>query len=108
MVKYSMSFFKRLTNLFSSPSKPSDTAYWVTVRCNRCGEIIRARVDLRNDLSIQYGESDADTTYYSRKLIVGEQRCFQQIEVELTFNQQHQLIDRQIKGGQFVDEDTNK
>ena len=102
-----MGFFKRLSSLFASPGKPEDSAYWLVVQCNRCGEIIRSRVDLRNELSINYGDEDGnsgETTYFCRKLIIGDQQCFQQIEVELSFDANRQLIDRKIKGGQFVEE----
>ncbi len=78
-------------------------SYWITVRCNRCKELIRTRVDLMNDLSIEYGESDNDTTYFCRKMIMGDGQCFQQIEVELTFDKNHKLINQTIKGGQFVE-----
>ena len=101
-----MGFWKKITGLFSSPvGGSSDYAYWVAVKCNRCGEVIRARVDLRNDLSIDYGEEDNQTTYFCRKTLMGEQHCFQKVEVELRFDQARKLIDRQISGGQFVEEE---
>jgi len=101
-----MSFFKRLSSMFDPRDKRStDTSYWYMVQCNRCGEKIQARIDMRNDPSINYGESDQDTTYFCRKVLMGEGRCFQQIEVEFTFDKNHQLIDRQIRGGKFVDEE---
>ena len=99
-----MSFLKRLSNIFSGPGKPDDSSYWITVKCNRCGEIIRARVDLRNDLSINYGERDEDTTYFCRKSLMGSQRCYQQIEVELTFDAGKKLLQREIRAGKFVEE----
>lgn len=101
-----MGFFKRLSSLFSGPAKSdSDSAYWFTVQCDRCGEKIRGRVDLRNDLSVNYGDSDSDTTYFTRKVLIGENQCYQPIEVELTFDHRRQLLDRQIKNGKFVDEE---
>lgn len=103
-----MGLLKRLSNLFSQPGRIDDPAYWITVRCNRCGETIRARVDMRNDLSLDYGESgpyEGQTTYFCRKMLMGEQGCFQQIEVELTYDANRKLLDRQIKGGQFIDEE---
>jgi hypothetical protein len=99
-----MSFLKKLSSLFTKPPSRDDSAYWIYVRCNRCGEKIRSRVDKVHDLSVNYGEQDADTTYFTRKALIGEQRCYQSIEVELTFDHRHQLIDRQIKGGEFITE----
>jgi hypothetical protein len=99
-----MSFLRKLTNLFSAPASRENSAYWIYVRCNRCGENIRSRVDMVHDLSVNYSEQEADTTYFTRKALMGEQRCYQLVEVELTFDHRHQLIDRQVKGGEFITE----
>jgi len=96
-----MGIFKRIADLFS-PSGGGESAYTYKVQCNRCGEVIEARVDLRNDLSAQY--EDGDTYYYTRKVVMGEGRCFQRIEVEMTFDEKRHLRDRQIQGGKFVEE----
>ncbi len=99
-----MSFLKKLANLFSSPSGGSDTsAYWVTVKCKRCGEVIRTRINLNNDLSAEYGEGGGDSLY-CRKMLMGENRCFQRIEIELTFDANRRLLSKEISGGQFVEE----
>jgi len=100
-----MSFLKRFSYLFSTPRKPADHGYWITAKCNRCGEIIRARVDLHNDLSINYGDKDEDTTYFCRKMLIGSQHCYQQIEIELNFDASRRLIRKEIHGGKFVEED---
>jgi hypothetical protein len=99
-----MSFFKKIGDLFNPPGprRAPDFATWITVKCNRCGELIRVRIDLRNDLSIDYGEGSG-ATYHCHKVLVGEQRCFQKIDVDLTFDARHKLTDRQISGGEFVD-----
>ena len=78
--------------------------YWVYVQCNRCNEKLRTHVNLNNDLSIRYGESDSDDTYFTRKTIIGRNLCFQAIEVELTFDRNRNLIDKQIQGGRFISE----
>jgi hypothetical protein len=96
-----MSFFKKLTNLFSAPA--AAPTYLIKVRCNRCGEEVQGRVNLHNDVSIDYGEGAGKITYFCRKILMGENQCFQQIEVELTFDQNKKLKDRQVYGGQFVD-----
>jgi hypothetical protein len=96
-----MGFFKKLTSAFTSPPIPADLSYWYTVRCKRCGEEIKARIDLRNDLSFDYDANDG--SYFCRKVIIGNGHCFQQIEVQIRFNTKRQLLDRQIAGGEFVD-----
>ena len=95
-----MGIFKKVSDLFSPIFEDDKHAYWVYVQCNRCGEKLRARVDMRNELSIEYG--DKGTTYHSRKVLIGEQRCFQQIELKLTFSSKRKLIDKEITGGEFI------
>ncbi len=91
-----------LKNLFGGGSaKPEKRYYVFHVKCNRCGEVIEGRVDLDNDLSIDY-EGDS-TVYFVRKGLVGTNRCFQQIEVEMKFDSGHELIEKQVQGGTFVE-----
>ena len=98
-----MSILKKLSNLFSTPARPDDSAYWITVKCNRCGEIIRTRINLYNDLSADYTES-GEPVYYCRKMLMSEGgRCFQRVEVELKFDAKRQLLSRDISGGTFVE-----
>ncbi len=101
-----MGFFKKLTDLLKPTPKADEWSYCFTVQCLRCGEIIRTRVDLRNELSIEYGEREENVTYHCRKVLMGtgEHYCFQQIEVLLIFNLNHKIVDQMITGGKFVDE----
>lgn len=96
---------KKLASLFTPEGARNAYAYWLHVQCDHCGEKIRTRVDLRNDLSACYGETDRDTTYLFHKTIIGSQRCFRPIEVDLTFDVNHQLIERQIQNGKFIGEE---
>lgn len=91
-----------LKNLFGGgPAKPEKRYYIFNVKCNRCGEIIEGRVDLDNDLSLEY---EGDTTVYLvRKGLIGNNRCFQQIEVEMKFTSGRELIEQQVQGGKFVE-----
>ena len=94
-----MGFLKKLFG--GAPAKPEKRYYVFKVKCNRCGEVIEGRVDLDNDLSLDY-EGDS-TVYFVRKGLVGDNRCFQQIEVEMKFSPERQLIERQALGGTFVE-----
>ncbi len=89
-----------LKNLFGgTPAKPDNHFYVYQVKCNRCGEIIEGRIDLNNDLSL----NDEGDGYIVRKTLMGSNRCFQQIEVEMTFTPQRELIEKNITGGKFVE-----
>ena len=91
-----MDFLKKLFS--GTPAKPEKRYYTFQVRCRRCGEIIEGRVDLDNDLSL----NDEGNGYLVRKTLMGSNRCFQQIEVELNFSSSRQLTEKTITGGEFV------
>ena len=93
-----MSFLK---NLFGRPKKYEKNYYVFQVKCKRCGEIIEGRVDLDNDLSIEYEGNN--NVYFGRKVLLGNNKCFQQIEVEMKFTADRELIEKEIKGGMFVE-----
>lgn len=90
-----------LQKLFGGVSaKPEKRYYTFSVKCRRCGEIIEGRVDLDNDLSIEY--EDGGDVFYARKGLMGNGKCFQRMEVELKFSSSRDLIERQITGGDFI------
>ena len=93
--KDNMGFLKKLFN--PELPKPEKRYYTFQVKCNRCGEIIEGRVDLDNDLSL----NDEGDGYIVRKGLMGGNRCFQQIEVELKFDSSRQIQEKTITGGQF-------
>jgi hypothetical protein len=97
-----VSFFKSLSRLFIGRT-PGSNLYSLAVQCNRCGEVIRAQVNLSNDLSVEYDDKGNVTSYFCRKVVIGKQRCYQPIEVTLTFDANRKLVERKIKDGKFVE-----
>ena len=90
-----------LQKLFGgSPASPQKHNYIFSVKCRRCGEIIEGRVDLNNDLSVEYEEGG--DVYYARKILMGENKCFQRMEVELKFTSSRELLEQHITGGEFI------
>jgi hypothetical protein len=90
-----------LQKLFGgSSASPQKRNYIFSVKCRRCGEILEGRVDLNNELSVEY-EAGGDV-YYARKVLMGENKCFQRIEVELKFTSSRELLERHITGGEFI------
>ena len=100
-----MGFWERLLQRVSGGQGVADPmAYWVYVRCATCGEPLKARVDLRNDLSAEFGETRVDTVYVTRKVVIGSGRCHAPVEVKLTFDWRRNLLRREISGGSFLTE----
>ena len=89
-----------LQKLFGGSSANLKTYYTFSVKCLRCGEIIEGRVDLDNDLSVEYEEGG--DVYYARKILMGENKCFQRMEVELKFTSRRELLEQHITGGEFI------
>ncbi|RIK53168.1 MAG: hypothetical protein DCC57_08725, partial [Chloroflexi bacterium] len=82
-----MNFLKRLANLFGGrPGGGSGRLLTIYVLSRRCNEPIMGTVDLFNEVS---QSEDSAYSYYTRKVLhtSGERRCFDQVEVELWFNQ---------------------
>jgi hypothetical protein len=102
--KGTVNLLQRLSEFFAPIGRSTASTLWIYVQCERCGEKIGTRLNLHNDLSIQYGKTEKHNTYFIRKKLIGRERCFHPIEVELTFNNRRQLIDQQIRGGKFITE----
>ena len=96
-----MGILKKISNLLSPAGGSQRDTYQVVVKCKRCGEIIAAEINLRNDLSVEY--ENGGNTYFCRKVLMGEGHCFQRVEIELTFDSNRGLLNREITGGEFVD-----
>lgn len=102
-----MGFLKLLSSLFTpSPQRPSRFVLPLRVQCQRCGEILTGEVNLANDLSVEYTDSGGVATYVCRKVIIGTQRCFQPVEVALTFSPQRKRLTQEVTGGTLLPEDT--
>jgi hypothetical protein len=97
-----MGFLKKIFDQLSTSQREDPNAAYVYVQCDKCGEKLRARVSVRSELSPEFGNSDKAIAYHCRKVLIGEQLCFQQIEVNLKFNNRYKIVDKQISGGKFI------
>jgi hypothetical protein len=91
---------KNLKRLFSSP-QTSQAIYHYSVKCNRCGETINGRVNVYNDPSLEQDEK-GKLYFICRKVLIGDGHCFQQIEVIFKFNEDREVLEKEIKGGEFL------
>ncbi|MCC7446781.1 MAG: hypothetical protein IT324_05155 [Anaerolineae bacterium] len=96
-----MNFIRQLTGLFSGKSGASgdDVGMYYYVRCNRCKEVIRVRINPMNDLSA----TDNNDGWFVHKTIVGK-RCYNRIEATFNYNKDRKLVDTEITGGTLVDQ----
>jgi hypothetical protein len=92
-----MGFLDSLKSMFGGDSAPKQEGYWIYVRCRRCGEVIKTRLDLLNALSPM-----DEGGYMIQKTLVGSGLCFQRIEATLTFDDNRRLIDQSAVGGEFI------
>jgi len=97
-----MSFLKKIASALSPKGAEEGEALWVYVRCHKCGEAIRTRIDLGHDLTPTYSDEGRVTSYSLRKVLIGSRRCFEPIEVRLTFDAQRRVSSREITGGEFI------
>ena len=95
-----MNFFQKI--LTPRPSNRG-TFHKFAVKCSRCGEIIHGQVNVNNDTSLEYDEN-GKAFFICRKVLVGDQLCFQRIEVVFKFNEMRGLLDRQITGGEYIED----
>jgi hypothetical protein len=94
-----MNFLRQLANIFTPRPSPAsgDVGLYYYIRCNRCGEVIKVRVNPMNDLSI----SDEPGKRFTHKTIVG-QRCYNRIEADFTYDNNRKLVNSEISGGTMV------
>jgi hypothetical protein len=101
-----MGFIATLRQIFRSggAARREANVYWIYVRCGRCGEAIRGRVDLRNEPSL----ADDGESWIVRKGLIGSgtRRCYQTIEVTLTFDaEKREVLASEVSGGKLITEE---
>ena len=92
----------------AEPSGGTAPALHIEVRCAKCGEVIRARVDKMHELQCEYGDngmSDPDQephpiSYVLTKELVGA-NCQNLIHLSVRFDSRSRLIEKHIEGGEF-------
>src|SRR5258708_34261481 len=92
-----MNFLRQIANIFApgpSIKRGDDVGLYYYIRCNRCGEAIKVRINPMNDLS----HSDDDKQLFAHKTIVGR-RCYNRIEAEFIYDANLRLINSGHNGG---------
>ncbi len=100
-----MRFLKKLASLFTGGAGGGNgRSLSIYVFSNRCHEPITAEIDLVNSLS---REEESDAEFYTRKVLQGsgKNRCFTQVEVELWFDRNKNIIRYEVSGGRWLSAD---
>jgi hypothetical protein len=112
-----MGFLDSLRKALGGSGSSGGDVYWIYARCRRCGEPLLGRVDLRNEPSladdgetwivrkglIGSGEGRAGTASVLRTGTAPALRCYQVVEVTLTFDaaKQH-VLEGEADGGELI------
>ena len=97
-----MGFLKKI---FGGGGSGDDQGMYFYVRCEKCGEPIRIRVNPANDLSPTFEDEDRPgdnpTGYEINKQILGN-RCFKLIEATWRFDEKKRKLGSEIQGGREI------
>jgi hypothetical protein len=96
-----MSFLDSLRKALGGSGSSGGDVYWIYARCLRCGEPLLGRVDLRNEPSL----ADDGESWIVRKGLIGsgQNRCYQVVEVTLTFDAARQhVLESKARGGELI------
>ncbi len=99
-----MSLFSRLFGggKKDETGESDQSAIYYFVRCGKCGEAIRIRINRQSDLAQEFeGQGDFPSGYSVSKEIIG-QKCFNRIEFNAHFDSKYREVDKQIRGGAFI------
>lgn len=94
-----MSFLKRLGSLFGGQEENADVI-WLYVRCQRCGTVVRVRVDCRYDLN-----PDETGSGYTLVKEIMDDRCYQLMRAEIHLDENKRIDSSEISGGTFITEE---
>lgn len=90
-----------IRRLFGSTPQADDHALHLYVRCGKCGSPLHVRIDMRNDLAVEYGDNDQPGGYHLVKEMM-DSRCFRLMRAKLTFDARKHELSRTIEGGTFI------
>jgi hypothetical protein len=95
-------WWKSIGSALAGSNPASAPPFVLRVQCNRCGEILEVRLNIFNDVSAEFDENGNPSGYSCRKIFQGNGRCFQRMEVHLTFDTRRRLKKTEILGGRML------
>ena len=83
-------------------SVQSPEGFFLNARCSACGEVFNLFINKSTDLAQNFDERGS-VTYFLNKEIIGS-RCRNLIHVKMEFDRAKNLVSREIKNGEFIEE----
>ncbi len=100
-----MGFLDRLSALFSgkrdSSSDSDGRAVYFYVKCSSCGEKIRVRVDMFNDLAQEFDDNDRTSGYTLEKDVLGN-NCFRLMHLHVAFDSSKRIVEKSVTNGVLI------
>ena len=82
-----------------APADPN--ALWFHFRCQRCGQVVRIRVDKRNDLN---RAEEGPGALLLRKEVM-DARCFQLMSAEIWLDSGYRVVTSAVSGGELISQE---
>ena len=76
-------------------------ALLITIECEQCGELIRARIDKAHELQDIYGDDDRPVGYLLVKELVGA-NCQNVVRLKMEFDKHQRPTNLEVTGGELV------
>ena len=80
-------------------------AMFLYVRCTRCRDVVRVRVNMANEPAQEFAEGGDTVNGYVLNKTVVDSKCFRPIPVTIRFDSRRREQGREIEGGEFVGQD---
>ena len=103
-----MGILDKLTSLFSGKgggstgSVESDgRAMYFYVRCDACGEKLRIRVDMYNELAQEFDDNEHISSYTLDKDIMGS-KCFRMMHMHIQFDKGKHIVEQTLDKGTLI------
>jgi len=104
---------KSMLGLGGGAGQSVDRGLYRYVRCNRCGDVVRVRINMANEVSEISDEPDEDGSVrrpdnraarYAITKGVVDAKCFRPMRLTILFDGRRREIESSVEGGEVVDE----
>ena len=108
-----MDTLKSILGLGGGADASADRGLYRYVRCNRCKDVVRVRINMANEVSELSDEPEEDSgeiaatnpaARYAVSKGVVDSKCFRPMRLTILFDGRKQELESSVQGGEVVDE----